>query len=260
VELKAVPFTDAYSGFDALAQEARQTDFAYTWHDMMQRGANFGRGHLLLGSFWPHNTHGPQGPLAHSTPGLSAQDRASWAWPLLNRWTTRAMNLAYSGRQRWLGRVRHVPLRNALFPIHETQFYFKLFGRTGFHEYQVLVPHPNIVEYLQSVQDYLNHHPLAITLASAKLFRGQQQLLRFTGEGICIALNFPRSRESTAFTAFLDKLVVSVRGIPNIIKDSRLPRAVVDACYPEADRFRQELRAFDPGRLFQSELSERLHL
>jgi decaprenylphospho-beta-D-ribofuranose 2-oxidase len=260
VELRAAPFPHAFSGIDDLAENASQADFAYTWHDMMRTGGDFGRGYLLLGSIRADARQGRHGVLANAIPSLSAEERASWRLPLLNRWTTYSMNLAYSTRERWHGRVRNVQLRDALFPIHETQFYFKLFGRTGFHEYQVLVPRLNIAQYLQSVQDFLNHHPLAITLASAKLFRGQQQLLRFTGEGICIALNFPRSRESIAFTAFLDKLVVSVKGIPNIIKDSRLPRAVMDACYPDADRFRRELRAFDPGRLFQSELSERLDL
>jgi hypothetical protein len=50
------------------------------------------------------------------------------------------------------------------------------------------------------------------------------------------------------------------RGWPNIIKDSRLTSEVVSIAYPEYERFRLELRGFDPKRLYQSELSERLAL
>jgi decaprenylphospho-beta-D-ribofuranose 2-oxidase len=124
----------------------------------------------------------------------------------------------------------------------------------------MVMPIERINDYINAVQDYLSYNPIAVTLASAKLFRGRRELLRFTGDGICFALNFPRTQASSTFLNFLDKLVISVGGFPNIIKDSRLPRSVVDACYPEADRFRGQLHTFDPKRRFRSELSERLGL
>ena len=87
-----------------------------------------------------------------------------------------------------------------------------------------------------------------------------EELLRFAREGLCLALNFPRTPESGHFLQFLDRLIVRLGGIPSIIKDSRLPHTVVDASYPEAQRFRELLHQFDPKRRFRSELSDRLHL
>ena len=101
---------------------------------------------------------------------------------------------------------------------------------------------------------------VAVTLASAKCFGGDRKLLRFSGEGLCFALNIPRDDRAPAFIAFLDSLLPKLGGIPNLIKDSRLPRAVMESCYGEADEFRSRLKDFDPRRRFRSELSERLCL
>ena len=59
---------------------------------------------------------------------------------------------------------------------------------------------------------------------------------------------------------WLDSNLVLYGGRPNLIKDSRLPRQIVEACYPEIDEFRTKLHSFDPKRLFRSEMSERLGL
>jgi len=44
------------------------------------------------------------------------------------------------------------------------------------------------------------------------------------------------------------------------VKDSRLPRAVVQDCHPGYEGFRSALRRHDPERLYVSEVSERLEL
>ena len=115
-------------------------------------------------------------------------------------------------------------------------------------------------EYAKAIHEYLIHRPLAITLTSGKMFRGKKELLRFTGDGFCLALNFPRTQESGRFLEFLDGLIISLGGIPSIIKDSRIPHSVIEASYPGVQRFRELRLAFDPERLFRSELSDRLHL
>jgi decaprenylphospho-beta-D-ribofuranose 2-oxidase len=263
VEVKAIPVPDLGSGVKLLVEKALESDFAYSWHDFMSSGTSFGQGYVYLGRF---SSHG-EAPSAvererggQTLPILSSTTRASWHIPLFNRFSTRMLNLAFRGKQRLCGLTKRIDLRDALFPIHATQFYFKLFGARGFHEYQVIIPSLRTHDYLDAVRGYLSHHPMAVTLASAKCFKGNPELLRFSGDGVCFAINVPRTAQAKAFFAFLDELILSVGGIPNIIKDSRLPRSVVDACYPEAQRFRDQLLKFDPDRIFRSELSERLGL
>ena len=85
-------------------------------------------------------------------------------------------------------------------------------------------------------------------------------MLRFDGQGLSVTLDMARNAKSDALLARLDDLTMQTGAIPNIIKDSRLPGRVARACYLQYDEFRERLRAYDPARLFRSELSERLGL
>ena len=93
-----------------------------------------------------------------------------------------------------------------------------------------------------------------------KLFQGTPAFLRFDGSGVCLALDFPRGPASARFAAWVDALVRDVRGLPNIIKDSRLGKDTVRDCYPGYETFRKALHRLDPDRLYRSEVSDRLAL
>lgn len=260
VALSASRFSDANVGLTQLAQAAGDVDFAYTWHDMTKGGKSFGEGYVFQAGFISDTAPGAMAEQDSPPPDLSATWRAAWPVCLLNHTSVRAMNWIYRFQQRAAMRGKIIGLEDALFPIHKAQAYFRLFGAKGFHEYQMILPALAMREYLTEIKTQLRQKPIPVTLASGKAFSGVTELLRFTGEGICFALNFPRSAEANDFLDFLDDRAVALGGRPNIIKDSRLSRTVVDACYPAADEFRAARRAFDPKRLFRSELSERLGL
>jgi decaprenylphospho-beta-D-ribofuranose 2-oxidase len=174
--------------------------------------------------------------------------------------TAQILNFLFRFQQRRALSGMKLSLSQALFPVHKSQVYFKFFGKGGFHEYQVLLPLNAMHGYIEAIHAFARKFSIVITLVSAKAFAGSQDLLRFSGKGICLAINIPGGGRANDFMSSLDEQTVILGGIPNIIKDSRLPRAVVDACYPEADHFRSLLRKFDSKRLFRSEISERLGL
>lgn len=260
VELKSAAFSDAMEGFEQLGRAAHEADFAYTWHDMAGAGKRFGSGYVFQARFVPEGEVASSQSSDAEPPRLSADGRAAWRVALLNSLSVHALNFLYRRQQRPVLAGKTLALKDALFPIHEAQLYFNLFGARGFHEYQAILPLEATSDYLDAIRTRIGQRRLAITLASAKAFDGRRELLRFTGKGVCLALNFPRCETAKEFMAFLDERVIALGGVPSIIKDSRLPRAVVDACYPGADEFRTALRAFDPRRLFRSELSDRLSL
>jgi decaprenylphospho-beta-D-ribofuranose 2-oxidase len=260
VKLTAALFSDAMQGLEQLGHAARVADFAYTWHDMAGTGKNFGSGYVFQARFISDGL-GAQSQLCDAAlPQLSATRRAAWPIALVNLLSVRVLNALYRLQQRPALQGKIMALQDALFPIHKAQVYFKLFGAGGFHEYQVLLPREAMRDFLDAIRAYTRKRPIAISLGSAKAFSGQRELLRFTGEGVCLALNFPRTNASHGFMTFLDERVIALGGVPNIIKDSRLPRAVVEACYPGFGEFRKILRDFDSKRIFRSELSERLAL
>ena len=257
VEMEATPL-DGLRGLAAkLEQGAARCDSIYSWHDLSPSAAPFGRGVLLGGRF---TGSGAQAAPRAAPRRLASAQRGGWRPPLLNRATGALMNamLLRSMRAR---AARRVALDEALFPLAgRASRYFDLYGRRGFHEYQVLVPAPRFDAFAADLEQWVRERGVPVTLASAKYFGGRQDYLRFDGAGVCFALNLPRNADSAAWLARLDELTIGCGGIPNIIKDSRLPREVAQRAFGEYERFRSELRAFDPQRLYRSELSERLGL
>ncbi|MFA5983882.1 MAG: FAD-binding oxidoreductase [Methylococcaceae bacterium] len=260
IQLSAVKFEEVQQGLQQLGEQAQNADFTYTWHDMASAGKKFGSGYLYIANFVDDGVGRMPQPADTEAPELTSKTRSAWPLGLLNAYSVHLLNTIYRYQQKPILAGKLITLEQALFPVHKAQLYFKLFGRRGFHEYQAILPQDGLNEYLNMIEKYIRGEGLAISLASAKAFGGKPELLRFTGKGICFALNFPRTRSVEKLMPVLDNCLITLGGRPNLIKDSRLPRAVLDACYPGAEEFRSILTNFDPKRLYRSELSTRLDL
>jgi decaprenylphospho-beta-D-ribofuranose 2-oxidase len=191
---------------------------------------------------------------------IDARTRQRLGLQLLNSATTGIFNGAYEAWQAAGPQEHETDLFSFLFPVARKVVYYALFGKRGFHEYQMIVPKDAFGDLARALKTHLARYRIPVTLASCKLFAGSTRYLRFDGAGLCLALDFPRRGPGTRFAAFLDGLVCELRGVPNIVKDSRLPREVVAACYPGYEPFREALRVYDPARIYRSEVSERLDL
>ncbi|HWI13391.1 MAG TPA: FAD-binding oxidoreductase [Burkholderiales bacterium] len=260
LDVRCTPVDDVEDLPAALREAATRSDFSYSWHDFSSRGRAFGAGFIEESSWRPEPAHTRTSDAAVRRTRITARGRATWRYPIFNRYTTPALNALYRTMRMHGARTTHAPLYECLFPAASKGYYFKMFGRSGFHEYQALVPERVFAPYVREVREAIATCDVPVTLASGKLFAGEQRLLRFTGAGICLALNFPRSPSSPLLMERLDALVIEAGGIPNIIKDSRLPAEVVERSYPEYENFRSALRTYDPQRWYRSELSERLRL
>ncbi|HUC17974.1 MAG TPA: FAD-binding oxidoreductase [Acetobacteraceae bacterium] len=251
---------DALEGARLLRHLARESDFVYSWHDFTRTGRGFGRGYVVAARFVTTDTASRGSSTSMKVPKLSADSPRVPPISALNRWTMPLLNFAYFQAQRRHSSPRRSTLPQSMFPVQGSESYFRLFGPAGFHEYQVILPHDGFAEFLAGVRREIARKGIAVALASAKLFVGAHDLLRFSGEGICFALNIPRNQRSADFLAALDQMTIGLGGRPNIIKDSRLPRSVLEASFPECDRFRGIVQRWDPSRRFRSELSSRLGL
>jgi decaprenylphospho-beta-D-ribofuranose 2-oxidase len=262
INLVVKKFDEPINGLQQLINITQEVDFAYTWHDLgSPESSSFGNGYIFYSNFEKNKNYNSSqvlGPIPILS--LSAEKRGNFFIPFLNRYTVKAMNLVYKFNQLRLIEGKKLNLYDALFPVQQSQIYFKLFGARGFHEYQVILPINSLAEFFKITQEYTKKHSIPITLATAKSFNGLRELLRYSASGVSIAINLPRSKYSFGFMEMLDKLVVELDGVPNIIKDSRLSRKMVENCYPGIEEFRKGLREIDPRKIYQSELSKRLQL
>lgn len=256
--VRRVPVGTLAEGLAQLRASASHSPIAYTWHGVAPVGRTFGRGIVYEGALIP-------GPPAqrNSEPHykvLTAKTRAQFPFSLWGRLTTRAVNSTFWRLESRRQEPVEAPLFDSLFPFARRAAYFRLYGRRGLAESQMLIPQEHVDGFLAELQQRVLKMKAPAVMMSLKLFKGTQRLLRFDGDGVCVTLDLLRSPQTLAFLSVLDELLIAAHGIPNVIKDSRLPRAVVRACYPQYEAFRDQLHAYDPLRLFRSELSERLGL
>ena len=255
-------FDTLESGLARMVSRASTVDFIHSWHDFSLKGKRLGAGLLFESQFLtqPEYNVNQRFQDARTPRELKATGRFSGSRLLLNEISIRALNAVYRKVNSFGNSSKRIQLADAIFPIHKLQSYYYFLGNRGFHEYQVLLPSEVALDFLQQLGEVAQYFGVIITLASAKSFEGKQDLLRFSGNGVCFAVNFLQNSRSNELLEWLDRNIVEYGGRPNIIKDSRLPREVVEACYPDIDIFRTQLKDFDKNRLSKSAMSMRLGL
>jgi decaprenylphospho-beta-D-ribofuranose 2-oxidase len=237
-----------------LEQLADSADYLYSWHDLNRKGSKFGRGIVYSERFSP-------GPRRTVTPSASTAVFKPFPFALLNNVTLPPMCRIYNFIENVSAREKAADLFSGSFPIVGKETYFRLFGKRGFREYQLLAPLENWARFTEKLAAAIDTFRVPAALASLKLFNGgQQRFLNFTGSGISLALDIPNIPAAAAFFSKLDQITTEAGGIANISKDSRLSADAVRGMYRGYDAFRSALNAYDPEAHFKSELRRRLDL
>jgi decaprenylphospho-beta-D-ribofuranose 2-oxidase len=225
----------------------------YSWHDLNRRGSGFGRGIVYAETF---EDDAPP-PRSRYRPLASGHRYGPQIARI--RVAARLLNVGYAARERLAGSRVHA-VEDAAFPINGNEAYYRLFGRRGFREYQMLLPSGAWAAAAPEVERLVAGANVPVTLGSLKLFRGDRTLLWFRGEGVCLAVDVPAGDASDRLFARLDRLVLDLGGLVNLSKDSRVAGETVRALYPGYDEFRRRLDEHDPRRRFDSMLRRRIHV
>ena len=232
---------------------ADRSDYTYSWHNLNLRGRRFGSGTI-------YSEYSRKGEVS-----ISGKRRTSFSTtkPLpcrcYNRLTVPVLCGAYQMKEKMAPRITGSELYSAFFPFVGKELYFRLYGKRGFREYQVLFPRERWEDACSRIFEAVRQARALILLASLKIFRGEPSFLNFSGNGICLALDTPNKPSAFDLFARLDEITVDLGGIANISKDGRLSATTVRAMYGDRyEKFRSALRDYDPQRHFQSELRRRL--
>ncbi len=148
--------------------------------------------------------------------------------------------------------------QSVIFPFTGKEFYFKLFGKKGFIETQIIVPLNKKEIFIDEVEFLYKKHNPQITLYSLKNFKGEKNYLRFEDNGVCFTFDFTRSNKNLSFINELDKICEKYQLTPSIIKDSRLKLETIKKCYYDYDKFKDEIFKFDTKRTYKSALTDKL--
>jgi decaprenylphospho-beta-D-ribofuranose 2-oxidase len=208
-------------------------------------------------------SHLEQGELSSRLATRAARAWIPDGWPggLLRPATVRAFNeLRFRASPR---RQREKPEGFAahMFPLDAVHAWPRLYGRTGFMQYQFVVPR-GAEAVIERVLERLDRGHLPSYLAVLKdLGPAGDGLLSFPMEGWTLALDLPRAAPGLLHALdACDELVAEAGGRVYLSKDARLGAEMAAAMYPRLDEWRQVRDRLDPDGVWQSDLGVRTGL
>lgn len=185
------------------------------------------------------------------------------AWPAgaLRPEVVRAFNaLKYASAPR-TERGRPVPFGRHMFPLDSLDAWPRLYGPSGFLQYQLVVP-TGSEHVLETVIEGLRRGRVPCYLAVLKDFGPANGApLSFPLAGWTLALDIPRAAPGLEpLLRGFDRAVAEAGGRVYLSKDARLRPEMVHAMYPRLGEWRAARERVDPERVWCSDLARRVGL
>ena len=270
LRLKLVPIESAFlvvdydraADLDGALELMDETDQRYkysvAWVDGLARGRNLGRSVLMSAN-----------PASSGTGDLSLRERGTLSipsvWPgrLLNGPAMRAFNSLYYERFRRGGREVLTHFEPFFFPLDRIGRWNRLYGRTGFVQYQCVIPGEGGRSGLVEILERFARSGQDIFLAVLKRLGSveREHLLAFPLSGYTLAVDLP-CRDPALFRLLdeVDRIVVRLGGRVYLAKDARMSGDVIRDMYPNLDRWAEVKARVDPDGRLSSDLARRLRL
>src|SRR5215475_2297041 len=165
---------------------------------------------------------------------------------LVNGLSLKPFNALYYNVNRRRAGSRIVHYEPFLFPLDSILEWNRLYGPSGFFQYQSVVPRAAGLEATRDMLGAIQRSGQGSFLAVLKTFgpRAAAGLLSFPQPGVTLALDFRNSRALPGLFGRLDDIVRAAGGRLYPAKDARMPRVLYEASYPNLAAFAKHR---DPG-------------
>ena len=144
------------------------------------------------------------------------------------------------------------------YPLDKINNWHKLYGVSGFVQYQFIVPKIFSKKAILEVFNYMNDNNFYSSLAVLKLHgKKNENYLSFPISGYSLAMDFPINKKTFLHLDELDKIILKYQGKIYLTKDSRLEKNMFRKIYPQ---FHKILKVKNKYKImnFSSEQSKRL--
>ncbi len=144
------------------------------------------------------------------------------------------------------------------YPLDAVLEWNRIYGRSGFVQYQCVLPKPASAAGLTALLDRVAVAGVGSFLAVLKLFGAQDGLLSFPIEGYTLAMDLRATMATFGLMLELDAIVADHGGRLYLAKDARTGAGMLRRFYPRLDEFQALRQRFDPSGRFSSLQSDRL--
>lgn len=246
---------------DMLSETDKQYQYSVAWIDCLSTDRSMGRSVLMLGN------HASRDQLDGKEP-LSLKEKRKLNMPfnlppfVLNPYSIKAFNSVYYHRFKDASEVL-VDYDSFFYPLDMILNWNRIYGSTGFIQYQVVFPPETSRKGLTKLLQKLSRVRCSSFLAVLKSFGEKGNgLLAFPRKGYTLALDIPvrGGEEFLAFILELDEVVLTYGGVLYLAKDSLMSPDTFARMYPELPQFRKIKAKIDPEGLFSSSMARRLNI
>lgn len=244
-----------------LFDEYYHATYSVAWIDCLKKGNAFGRSILIVGEHATRdqlNEKQARDPLVLA-PKMKITIPFNLPSFVLNNFTVKLFNMLYYGKNYKKVMESVVPYEPFFYPLDAINHWNRGYGKDGFVQYQFVLPldkKDGLVKILKAISD----KGWGSFLAVLKVFGKQDDLISFPMEGYTLALDFPVRKGLFPFLDELDKIVLEYGGRLYLTKDARMQKEVFWNSYPNAQRFVDIVKTYNPGGKFRSVQSDRLLL
>ena len=172
----------------------------------------------------------------------------------------RAFNSTYWRRVPAKGRTVVKPIDDFFFPLDKIHDWNKLYGKSGFHQFQCVLP-VSQVDTLRTMMEKVAASGLASPLAVLKrMGNGRGGYMSFPMEGYTLALDFKNNPQAKRLIQELEDMTVTASGRIYLAKDALARPDRMDQMYPERAQWEKAVAKADPDGAFVTDLVRRLNL
>lgn len=240
-------------GFDdfLIAFDESKTDYTVGWIDATAKGTHLGRGILEEGEITSgvNRAKGKTRAVPFNAP--------AWA---LSAPVVRLFNELYFRRVPVSGRTSVKPITAPFFPLDAIQNWNRLYGKTGFNQFQCVVPLDK-TDILRIMLERISVSGLASPLAVLKkMGAGRAGYMSFPMEGYTLAVDFPNRGGAAFLIRELTDLARDAGGRIYFAKDGVAEPAQISGMYPDLEKWRKSVSKADPTGAYETDLVRRLAL
>lgn len=231
--------------------DSSSADYTVGWIDGTATGKGFGRGILEEAETGSGLT--PVKKRAKSVP----MDAPGFA---LSPPVVRVFNELYWRRVPGRGRTVVKPIGDFFFPLDKIHNWNRLYGKTGFHQFQCVVP-LDATEPLRLMMEKIAKSGVASPLAVLKrMGPGRAGMMSFPMEGYTLAIDFPNRGRAAEIIKGLVHDTADAGGRVYLAKDSVADAETVAQMYPERLAWAKAVAKIDPAGAFETDMTRRLNL
>lgn len=234
-------------------QSERSATYSVAWLDCLAQGADLGRALVTTGEH-------AAGPPPRHEPGRGLTMPVDLPGFVLNRYTIGAFNQVYYGRQRHGRSDRLVPYAPFFYPLDGIRDWNRMYGRSGFTQYQCVIPHGAVAGLSLVLQRIAASGKGSFLAVLKELGEANGNPLSFPVAGYTLALDFKIEPGLTRLLDTLDAIVLDHGGRLYLAKDARMPAQTFRRSYPAWEAFQDVRARYGAMGRFASVQSHRLGL